>query len=97
MVGPENNPIPRMAGERDSMEIYSTNWGDDTITISADFSEASSPVIGDPCGRQVADFRHSPRRAMRAALEAAARADGLQAEEAEDKIEDALDRMTVAN
>lgn len=82
---------------------YSTQWGNDEITITADFAQASSPVISDMlCGRQVADFRHSPRRAMMAALEAAAEADGLATdddeitEETADAINDALNRMTTA-
>ncbi len=79
---------------------YTTTWGSSNVSITADFSQASSPVIGDVCGRQVADFCHSPRLAMMAALESMAQAEGLSVdednitEETADWINAALDRMT---
>ena len=63
-------------------ETYRTIWGTDTIEIRADFSQASCPVQGTN-GRQVADFHHRPREAMRYAVEAEARADGLDVEDEE--------------
>ncbi len=47
---------------------YSTKCWGDTFTVAADWGRAASPVREMP-GRQVADFRHSPERAMRALLE----------------------------
>jgi hypothetical protein len=50
------------------MTIYRTKFFGETVEIKANFAQASCPVVGDPCGRQVADFRHYPAVAMRAVL-----------------------------
>lgn len=50
------------------MTTYITEVCGDRFEIAANFAEASGPVYGDEQGRQVADFRHSPRRAMEAQL-----------------------------
>lgn len=72
---------------------YTTKiWGD-TFEISADFARASCPIKGDLHGRQVADFRHSARAAMRSLLEEIAVMGGDDPEDAEDEIEAALDAM----
>ena len=78
------------------MTTYKTTaWGCD-FEISANFAEASCPVIGDDHGRQVADFRHCPQAAMRSQLEECADAEGGDCEdpEAVAEIEKALDAMT---
>ena len=43
---------------------YSATYGSMTISLTVDLSQTSSPVIGDPEGRQVADFRHWATIAM---------------------------------
>ena len=55
----------------------STKWGSDTVSVSADWAQASCPVYGDTRGRQVADFRHRPELAIRAALEDCAASEGM--------------------
>src|SRR5690606_20538596 len=62
---------------------YRTEWGSDTIEISADWSQAACIVDGVPGGRQVADFRHCPREAMRAAVEHEAKAAWLDLDDPE--------------
>ncbi len=70
-------------------------WGD-TYEITADFAQASCPVHGDEHGRQVADFRHSPRAAMKSLLREMVEMGGDDPDEDEfaDEIEAALDNMT---
>ena len=47
-----------------------TNVCGDTIQVTADWTQASDQIVGDlEGGRQVADFRHEPRRALRCAVE----------------------------
>lgn len=62
--------------------IY-TQWGRDTIAVSADWSQASCAVEGDAHGRQVADFRHNPTEALRVAVMDAAMVDGLSESDAD--------------
>ena len=70
---------------------YTATIWSDTYRLRANWAEASSPIereteFGwDATGAQVADYGHSPARAMRAELEAAAHASG-----------DASERMRVA-
>lgn len=73
---------------------YTTKWGSDTYSVTADWSEASCSVSGT-AGRQVADFRHSPVRAMRSILEDAAAAEGLDiaSEKTREMVDGALDDM----
>jgi len=71
------------------MTTYRTQWGSDSVEIQADFARAECPVHGTN-GRQVADFQHSPTKAMRYALAIAARADGLDPED--EAIDEAIDR-----
>jgi hypothetical protein len=75
-----------------SISTYSTKWGDDTVTISADWAQASWHVEGLNSGQQVADFRHDWERALRCALEECASIEGLDIEDAATQklIEDAL-------
>lgn len=77
------------------MSIYRAPWGLDAIEIRADFRQAACPVIGTN-GRQVADFQHSPRQAMRYAIEHEARAEGFDPDDADvlGEIDAALDLMT---
>jgi hypothetical protein len=76
-----------------AITTYRTEWGADTIEISANFAEASCSVAGTN-GRQVADFCHDPEDAMRYAIEREARAEGLDPED--DETEAAID-AAVAN
>lgn len=69
--------------------IY-TEWGSDIVAVSADWAEAACPVEGDAHGRQVADFRHSPEAALRAALEDCASAERMDEDEVEDSIDAAM-------
>ena len=74
---------------------YRTQFSGDTYEITADFCQAGCPVTGDEHGRQVADFRHSPRAAMRAQIEEAIEQGGDSAESALGAIDSALDAMEV--
>jgi hypothetical protein len=58
------------------MSTFKTEWGVDTISVSADWGQASCPITGDLDGFQVADFQHRPERALRRALEQCAQAEG---------------------
>jgi len=74
---------------------HTTRIFGDTITITADFAQAASPVTGDISGGyQVADFRHSPAAAMRAALEQLVVASGDSVEDFADQIDKAISKMT---
>jgi hypothetical protein len=75
------------------LTTHKTMWGESEIEVSADWAQASSPVWGVPGGRQVADFRHRPERAIRAAVESCATAEGLDIEDADvaAKIQAAVD------
>jgi hypothetical protein len=66
---------PYEHGDATMTTTYATKWGATTVEIAADFDQASCPVEGAD-GMQVADFRHSPQKAMRHVLEQMARADG---------------------
>lgn len=74
-----------------------TRWGSDTIAVSADWAQSSCPVEGDAHGRQVADFRHDPTEALRAAVMDAAMADGLSESDADQLAEVALLRAVHAD
>jgi hypothetical protein len=51
-------------------KTYFTIVCGDEIALTADFAQAACPIQCDYlCGRQVADFRHWPNLAMRAAVE----------------------------
>ena len=73
-----------------SKTTYTTRWGADDISVTADWAQASCPVEGDEHGRQVADFRHDGRAALRAALEDCASIEGMSDDEAAPLIEAAL-------
>jgi len=76
------------------MATYKTRIFSDTVSITADFSEASCPVTGDiGGGYQVADFRHSPKGAMRCALEQLVKASGDSTDDFRDDINAALNHM----
>lgn len=79
------------------MTKYKTKCWGETFEISGDFAQASSPVHGVDGGRQVADFRHSPAAAMRAALEDCASMGGDDPEDDEiaAEIDAAIDDMIV--
>ena len=73
---------------------YTTRIFSDTITITADFTQASSPITGDISGGyQVADFRHSPAAAMRRALEQLVEASGDSIEDYALQIDRAVGKM----
>lgn len=75
------------------MTTYRTTcWGDE-YEVSADWSQASSPVDGPDGGRQVADYRHSPAAAMRDLLEQVVRFGGDDPEGVADEIDEAIDGM----
>jgi hypothetical protein len=73
-----------------SKTTYTTRWGSDDISVTADWAQASCPVEGDEHGRQVADFRHDGRAALRAALEDCASIEGMSDDEAAPLIEAAM-------
>jgi hypothetical protein len=75
------------------MSTIKTKWGDEIVEISADWSKAACPIEGLP-GRQVADFRHNPKAALRQALLEWASADGLdlEARATQNMIERAIKR-----
>lgn len=77
----------------DMKTTYTTKFMGDEFTITADFGDASCPISGDLEGKQVADFRHSPREAMRSALIACCDFGGDDPDEYEIEIEEALDEM----
>ena len=77
-----------------SMTKYRAIWSGDYVWIEADFSVASCPVKGTN-GRQVADFKHRPKLAMRYALERMALADGLDPENVDDAVDVAMDTFEV--
>ncbi len=69
------------------MATLITKWGSDKISVSANWAEASSQIMGDlEGGLQVADVRHDPRTALRKALEQCARHEGLDSDD-DDVIE----------
>lgn len=77
------------------MTTYKTTMFGDTFEISANFAQASDQIMGDlEGGRQVADFRHSPAAAMKAALEQYIVHSGDDPDDYADAIADALDAMT---
>lgn len=79
--------------EMTMMTTYTTKiWGE-TYEITADFAQASCPVHGDEHGRQVADFRHSPRAAMESLLREMVEMGGDDPDESADEINAALDAM----
>lgn len=73
----------------------STRWGSDIVCVSADWARAECQIEGLP-GFQVADVAHETARAMRKALERAARDDGLDPDDPEvaDKIAVAVAHRT---
>jgi hypothetical protein len=78
------------------MQTYRTKLWGTAIEFTADFSQASCPIHGDPHGRQVADFRHWPREAMQCLLQEFAMSCGADPEDEEVAylIDDAVDDMT---
>lgn len=77
-------------------------WGAGEIyAVAADWAQASCPVVvwgdgewvSDECGRQVADFRHNARAALKANIESAIRMGGDKpdAEEVKSILDDAED------
>ncbi len=78
-----------------NMTTYTTRWGSDTVSIRADWAQASAPVerlTGDgweATGRQVADHA-GPIPALRAEVEAMALADGRNYADAEADIVEAM-------
>jgi len=79
------------------MKTYSTHWGESKVSVTANWGQANSPVKGVDGGRQVADFNHDMRRALRAALVEHAEAEGLDTEDAEvlDRIFEAMDEAAL--
>lgn len=77
------------------MTTYKTECWGETFEITADFALASCHVYGVEGGKQVADFRHSPSAAMRAAIEECAVAGGSDPDDDEvsAEIDAAVDAM----
>jgi hypothetical protein len=74
------------------MSTISTKWGNDKISVTADWSQASDQIMGDlDGGYQVADFCHSPLAALRKALEQCAKIENMSDEESEPLIDAALE------
>ena len=70
------------------MSTIRTTWGSDTVSVSADWGQASCPIAGDLAGGyQVADFRHRPERALRRALEQCAQAEGASLDDPDTQAE----------
>lgn len=76
------------------MTTYKTEMYGMEIEMTANFAEASCPVVGDMHGRQVADFSHYPARAMRAILEDSITESGDDPEDFTAEIDDAINAMT---
>jgi len=73
------------------MSTIATKWGADTVRVSADWGQASDQIMGDlEGGYQVADFGHSPRAALRMALEQCARLEELEGVEADALVDEAM-------
>jgi hypothetical protein len=62
-----------------------TRWFGETVAVSANWAQAADQIEGLP-GFQVADFRHRPERALEAALEDIAKAEGLDVSEKETRL-----------
>lgn len=73
-----------------SKTTYTTRWGSDDISVTADWAQASCPVEGDEHGRQVADFRHDGEAALRTALEDCASMEGMSDDESASMIDAAM-------
>jgi len=73
---------------------YSTRFGGESISVSADWAQASCCIDGLE-SYQVAAVRHSGERALRLAVEACAEADGedIEDEDTIAMIESAMDKM----
>jgi hypothetical protein len=72
---------------------YTVEYMGDIYSLTADFAQASCPIEGDEHGRQVADFRHSPRAAMESLLREMVEMGGDEADDYADEIEAALVKM----
>jgi len=73
------------------MSTYTTKWGSDKISVTANWSNASDQINGDlHGGYQVADFRHDGHAALRKALAQCASIEGMADDEAETLIEAAM-------
>lgn len=73
------------------MSTISTKWGSDTISVTANWAEASSQIMGDlDGGHQVADFRHDGRAALRKALEQCASLECIPMDGREEMIDAAM-------
>lgn len=74
-----------------STATYTAKWGSDEIKVTADWSQASSPITGNlDGGYQVADFRHDWRLALREALSQCAEIEGMTIGDATVKINEAM-------
>ena len=87
-----------------TIDIFETRFCDETYRLRFDPAQASCPIEHDTTyedeggweatGKQVADFGHSPKDAMRDELEEAVSVGGDDPDDCEDEIVEALDRMT---
>lgn len=79
------------------MSTISTKWGSDKISVTANWAQANDQIMGDlEGGYQVADFRHSPKAALRKALEQCAKIEGMSDEDAEPLIDAAMEKAVEA-
>lgn len=70
------------------MTTLIATWGSDTVSVTADWAQASCPITGDlDGGYRVADFRHRPERALRRALEQMAVASGESLDDSDTQAE----------
>ena len=76
------------------MTAYKTEFFGDTYTVTGNFAEASGLVFFDGANAgQVADYRHSPRAAMRAYLEGVIEDGGESPTDFQDEIYAAIENM----
>ena len=83
---------------------YTTTIYDLTVSVTADWAQASCQITGDlPGGRQVADFSHSGKAALHAAVCAVLMAggdvpdtDGAWDGDVADRIDSAMRRVTTS-
>lgn len=71
------------------MTKYRCFWHGEAVEIEADFAQASCPVKGTN-GRQVADFRHRPTKAMEYVLKRIFTDESIPEEEWDDMLEDVM-------
>ena len=63
------------------MSILTAKWGSDKISVSADWQQSACQVEGSPVGQNVAYHKNSKTAALYAAVEAEAKAEGMDTDD----------------